>query len=103
MLGNLLKKLGKIINVITLLIVVGLGTIIHTLTALTLKSYYGDPWGYVSFMFPGFSEAYLVAIQLGDDMYNYTILLSVFLCLTFFWLITRFFGTKLFSTLENQS
>lgn len=103
MLGTLLKKLGKIINFITLLLVAGLGMIIHTLTALTLKSYYGDPWGYVSFVFPGFSEAYLVAIQLGDDMYNYTVLLAVFLCITFFWMITRFFSTRIISTMENQS
>lgn len=58
--------------------------ILHTLTSLTIKTYYGDPWGYVSFLLPGLSEAYLASIQLGDDMYNYTILLVAFLSIIVF-------------------
>lgn len=98
---DILKKLGYIMNFITLLLIMGIGMIIHTLTALTLKSYYGDPWGYISFLFPGFSEAYLMVIQLGDDMYNYTMLLAAFIVMTIFWIVTKFFSNRLVSSFEN--
>lgn len=73
------KKIDRLFDYISLMVIAGGGMILHTLTALTIKSYYGDPWGYVSFLLPGISEAYLVFIQLGDDMYNYTILLVIFI------------------------
>jgi hypothetical protein len=72
------RKIDRLFDYISLIVIAGGGMILHTLTALTIKSYYGDPWGYVSFLLPGFSEAYLAVVQLGDDMYNYTILLVTF-------------------------
>jgi hypothetical protein len=75
------KKIDRLFDYISLMVIAGGGMVLHTLTALTIKSYYGDPWGYVSFLLPGISEAYLVSVQLGDDMYNYTILLVSFLAL----------------------
>jgi hypothetical protein len=73
------RKIDRLFDYIILMVLAGGGMILHTLTALTIKSYYGDPWGYVSFLLPGFSEAYLAVVQLGDDMYNYTILLGTFI------------------------
>jgi len=73
------RKIDRLFDYISLMVIAGGGMILHTLTSLTIKSYYGDPWGYVSFLLPGFSEAYLVAVQLGDNMYNYTILLATFI------------------------
>jgi hypothetical protein len=73
------RKIDRLFNYISLMVLAGGGMILHTLTSLTIKSYYGDPWGYVSFLLPGFSEAYLVSVQLGDYMYNYTILLVTFI------------------------
>jgi hypothetical protein len=73
------RKIDRLFNYISLMVIAGGGMILHTLTSLTIKSYYGDPWGYVSFLLPGFSELYLVSVQLGDNMYNYTILLVTFI------------------------
>ena len=73
-----LLKLDRYINILSLLLMISGGMILHTLTSLTIKSYYGDLWGYVSFLLPGIAEAYLVLVQLGDDMYNYSIILAVF-------------------------
>jgi hypothetical protein len=75
---SLLKKCDKIINCLTLLVIVGGGSILHTLTSLAIRGYYGDPWGYVAFLAPGVAEAYLAVIQMGDEMYNYSVLLAVF-------------------------
>jgi len=77
----IINKFDKLINILTILILVGGGSILHALAALTLKNYYGDPWGYVSFALPGLAEAYLIIIQLSDDMYNYTLLFSIFACI----------------------
>jgi len=71
-----LHTFDKIINYLTLLLMLCGGMIIHTLTALTIKSYYGDPWGYVSFLLPGVAEFFLIFVQIGDGMYNYSILLA---------------------------
>lgn len=76
----IINKFDRLINILTFLILAGGGAILHTLTALTLKNYYGDPWGYVSFALPGIAEAYLIIIQLSDDMYNYTLLFAIFAC-----------------------
>lgn len=73
------RNIDRLFDYISLMLIAGGGMILHTLTALTIKSYYGDPWGYVSFLLPGISEAYLVTVQLGDNMYNYTILLVTFI------------------------
>jgi len=73
------RKIDRLFDYIILVMLAGGGMILHTLTSLTIKSYYGDPWGYVSFLLPGFSEAYLAVVQLGDDMYNYSILLATFI------------------------
>jgi hypothetical protein len=78
------KKIDRVFDYISLMLIAGGGMILHTLTSLTIKTYYGDPWGYVSFLLPGLSEAYLASIQLGDDMYNYTILLVAFLSIIVF-------------------
>src|SRR5512138_3625831 len=77
----IVTKFDRFINFITLFLLVGGGMILHTLTALTLKSYYGAPWGYVSFALPGIAEAYLIIIQLADEMYNFTYLFVTFVCL----------------------
>jgi len=76
----IINKFDRLINMLTMLILVGGGSILHTLTALALKNYYGDPWGYVSFALPGLAEAYLIIIQLSDEMYNYTLLFAIFAC-----------------------
>jgi len=76
----IINKFDRLINMLTMLILVGGGSILHTLTALSLKNYYGDPWGYVSFALPGLAEAYLIIIQLSDEMYNYTLLFAIFAC-----------------------
>lgn len=78
----IISQFDRLINIITLLLIVGGGMLLHTLTALTLKSYYGDPWGYVCFALPGISEAYLIIVQIADDMYNYTFLFVGFIALT---------------------
>jgi len=78
---TIITRFDRLINIITLLLLVSGAMLLHTLTALTLKSYYGDPWGYVCFALPGISEAYLIIVQLADDMYNYTFLFIGFVVL----------------------
>lgn len=73
-----LHKVDRFINILSLLLIIGGSMIIHTLTSLTIRSYYGDLWGYVSFLLPGASESYLIFIQLGDNMYNYSIIVAIF-------------------------
>lgn len=73
-----LRKCDSLINCLSLFLIVGSGMIIHTLTSLTIHSYYGDPWGFVAFLLPGFAECYLLVIQLGDNMYNYSLLIGLF-------------------------
>jgi hypothetical protein len=76
-----LYKFDSLFSNLMMLIIIGGAMIVHTLTSLTIKSYYGDPWGYVAFLIPFGSEAYLAFIQLGDNMYNYTIFLTSFICI----------------------
>jgi hypothetical protein len=73
------RKIDRFINYLVLFLMVGSSMLLHTLTALTLKSYYGDIWGYVAFFLPGFSEAFLVIVQLGDNMFNFITLLALFI------------------------
>jgi len=100
-------KFNDVMNLITLLFIICGGMIMHTLTALTLKSYYGDPWGYVAFLFPGFAEAYLVVVQLEDSMYNYTLLLAGFICTItvagLFWMLRNFVRTRLATLHDNKA
>ncbi len=74
-----IRKLDRFINFLTIAVMISGGLFIHILTALTIKSYYGSPWGYVSFFLPGIAEFYLVALQLSESMYNYMILLAGFI------------------------
>lgn len=102
-----LYKLDTIINHLTLLLILGGGMVIHTLTSLTISSYYGSFWGYVSFFLPGGAEAYLIAIQLGDNMYNYSMLLAIFtataLALLLILLFKNLIRAKIVAALEKRA
>lgn len=103
----IMTRFDRIINIVTLFLIAGGGTILHTLTALTLKSYYGSPWGYISFALPGIAEIYLVIIQLADNMYNFTYLMVAFFCLTAVagsaWFIKNLILQRIGSVLESRS
>ena len=71
--------IDRFINHLTIAVLIGGGFFIHIITALTIKSYYGSVWGYAAFLLPGFSELYLVIIQISEQMYNYMIMLTAFL------------------------
>lgn len=75
----IITKFDRLIDVVSILAIVCGGMLLHTLTALTIKGYYGDVWGYVSFVLPVFSEIFLAIIQVTDNMYNYPMLLGVFI------------------------
>lgn len=75
----LIRKFDRLIDLVSILIIVCGGMLIHTLTALTIKGYYGDVWGYVAFLLPVFSEIFLAIIQVTDNMYNYPIFLGIFI------------------------
>lgn len=96
-----LHKLDSFINHLTLVMILGGGMIIHTLTALTIKSYYGDLWGFVSFLLPGAAESYLIFIQLGDNMYNYSILVAVFAAITLAMALTLLLKSVIRSKVET--
>lgn len=104
---TIITRFDRLINIITLLLLVGCGMLLHTLTALTLKSYYGDPWGYVCFALPGISEAYLIIVQLSDDMYNYTFLFIGFLvltlCVTAAWFIKNIIRQRVENLLQSRN
>lgn len=105
MAGKIIGNVDRMFNIVTVLVLIGGGTILHTLTALTLKSYYGDPWGYVSFMLPALSEAYLIFIQIADDMYNYPLLFMAFLCVAAVaggaWYVKNIIRQRIESLLEH--
>lgn len=82
MAGLVIRKIDRFINYLTASVIIGGGLCLHILTALTIKSYYGSPWGYVAFLLPGFSELYLVTLQITENMYNYMIILSGFIAVT---------------------
>lgn len=107
MVRSIISQFERIINIITLLLLVSGGMLLHTLTALTLRSYYGDPWGYVSFALPGVSEAYLIIVQLADDMYNYTVLFAGFVVLTLSvaaaWFIKNILRQRVENLLQSRS
>lgn len=71
-------KIDRFINYLTVFVLVSGGLLLHILTALTIKSYYGLVWGYTAFLLPGFSELFLVIFQITEHMYNYMIILAAF-------------------------
>lgn len=73
-----LRKVDRLINFLTLFVLISGGLMIHVLTALTINSYYSSPWGFISFLLPGFSEIYLLAFQLNANIYYYKIILAGF-------------------------
>jgi len=77
-----IRKIDRLINFITITVLVGGGIFLHIITALTIRNYYGSPWGVAAFMLPGFSELYLVILQISEQMYNYMIILAAFLAMT---------------------
>jgi len=77
-----IRKIDRLFNLITISVLVGGGFLIHMLTALTITNYYGSPWGVAAFMLPGFAELYLVIIQISEQMYNYMMIIAVFLTMT---------------------
>jgi hypothetical protein len=76
---HIIRKFDRFIDLVSILVIVCGGMLLHTLTALTIKSYYGDVWGYVSFFLPVFSEIFLAIIQVADNLYNYPLLLGIFI------------------------
>jgi hypothetical protein len=102
-----LHTFDRFINYLLLLLLLGGGMVIHTLTSLTIRSYYGDPWGYLSFLLPGVAEAYLMFVQLGDEMYNYSILLAMFavtaVAITVALLLKNFLRFKAVSLLNKRA
>jgi hypothetical protein len=101
----MIRKIDRFINYLTLSVIICGGMLIHILTALTIKSYYGSPWGYVSFFLPGLSEIYLVTLQISENMYNYMILLSTFIAVTvtlgFVWFIKNLVKSRVEATIGN--
>lgn len=71
-------KVDRLINIMTLVVLIGGGLMVHVLTSLTINNYYSSPWGFVSFLLPGFSEIYLLAFQLNADMFCYKLILTGF-------------------------
>lgn len=100
-----LQKIDRLLNALIILFIIGGSMVVHTLTALAIKSYYGDPWGYLAFLAPLLAEAYLVLIQLGDNMYNYTIIISSFICMAslaaLVWLLKNIVLTRVNGSLKH--
>ena len=104
MAGLIISKIDRFINYLTVSVMIGGALFVHILTALTIKSYYGSPWGYLSFLLPGFSELYLVTLQLTESMYNYMLILTGFLAITatlsLIWFIKNIVKSKIERTAE---
>jgi hypothetical protein len=96
-----ITKLDRFINYLTLAILIGGGLFMHLLTALTIKSYYGLKWGYIAFMLPGFSELYLVILQISAEMYNYMTVLAGFLAMSAVVALVWFFKNSLLSRFDR--
>lgn len=64
---------------LTISVLIGVGLMLHVLTALTIGSYYGSPWGFVSFLLPAVSEIYLLTLQINAKMYNYMLIIVCFI------------------------
>lgn len=78
----MIRKVDDFINYLILTFMLCGGMFIHLLTALTIKSYSGSLWGFVSFLLPGLAEIYLITLQLRDNMYNYMIIVAGFIAVT---------------------
>lgn len=93
-----LRKVDRLINFLTVFVLISGGLMIHVLTALTINSYYSSPWGFISFLFPGFAEIYLLAFQLNANIYYYKIILTGFSAvagvLVLTWLLRNIVITK---------
>jgi hypothetical protein len=77
-----ISKINLFFNYLTLSALIGGCFLIHIITAMTFKSYYGKAWGYTAFLLPGIAEFYLVILQVSEQMYNYTIIIAGFLTMT---------------------
>jgi len=89
-----IRNIDRLINLLTISVLVGGGFLIHMITALTIKSYYGSLWGVAAFMLPGFSELYLVIIQTSEQMYNFMMIITGFLTMTAAVALTWFFKER---------
>jgi hypothetical protein len=70
-------KMDRVIGSLFLFSIVSCSMLLHTLTALTLKGYYGTVWGVVSFFLPGFAELFLVIVQHTDRMYSFATIFGI--------------------------
>lgn len=90
--------IDKLIKHLTVLVFIGGGLMVHVLTALTINSYYSSPWGFISFLLPGFAEIYLLSFQLNADMFYYKLMLTGFLILSgvvlLMWLLNNFISGR---------
>lgn len=100
---HLISKIDNIINFLTISIVVGGGFFIHMITALTIRNYYGEIWGYTAFLLPGFSELYLIILQIPEQMYNHTIIVACFLTLAAALALTRLFKNSIMAKLAVRA
>ena len=96
-----ISTIDRLINHLTIAVLIGGGFFIHMITALTIKSYYGSAWGYAAFLLPGFSELYLVIIQVSEQMYNYMIMLTAFLTMAAAVVLTWIFKNSVIVKLER--
>lgn len=100
-----LNRFDKFFTYLSISVLIGGGFFIHIITALTIRSYYGSTWGYISFMLPGFAELYLTIIQISEQMYNYIFIVASFLTLTaavgLIWLFKNSVRLKLERVKEN--
>jgi hypothetical protein len=96
---RIVKRIDYLLDAMTLFVVIGGGVVFHALTSLAFKGYYGNPWGYLAFIFPGGSEIFFTVVQLLDGKYNYAIILGAYLCIAsckvLLWLGRRFLKRKL--------
>jgi len=99
----MIKKIDRLINFITITVLFGGGIFLHIITALTIRNYYGSPWGVAAFMLPGFSELYLVILQISEQMYNYMIIITAFLTLTATVALAWFLKKGILKKLETAS
>jgi hypothetical protein len=79
---KIIIKLNYVSNILAFLVVIGGGVFFHVLTALTIYSIYGFPWGFLAFFLPGVAEVFLsISLCVNEGINNYTIVLVAFLCI----------------------
>lgn len=96
-------KVDKLINNLTLVVLIGGGLMVHVLTSLTINSYYSSPWGVVSFLLPGFAEIYLLAFQLNANMFYYKLILTGFSVLSGVVVLTWLLKNSASAKIEKSS